>query len=654
MYQEIVSEKQKYDMDITFIITRYAPGKTLSKKRKKGLLEEQHEEIKASTFTEKILALRQIAESYIPLHQHTTSGGAIIHSDFKYDNYILNIKPTELSGRKRIDGYPIDFGVIEQIETDDADPNKLQHGNGGTFFYCPPEVLFEGIRGVKSDIYSLVPGFLFLLGIKNPFAEREKFLKTDPGFNQDLNAFLAGKETALSMEQFKEKLKEYLEIPFNIDDIKVPKEYQAIALPLKAFLQRMSAYNYSERPDIIEVFRFFNELFSLCRVFEVSGKKDMLTLPDQEFLDRVKNLGRVQNYDPEEKPEDEIYRFSYPDDEERDVAKELTQEEKTKVALKNIGIKLFEELTAWQIENPDQDDPHFIDEILNALRDTSQTEIDYLSSLKNIATKAFPVNIDEEEIQLPFWFKVSQLLKNLQIENNDVAANLENKMKGKISQLLNRENTQQELINISADKFFNHHSKENKYAETKSYIVKYVNKYDVRVKNFLHLALENVLNEESQKLEMPKSKEEKNLTLDYQTFRDLHEQLSTIKNSDAIKSICHAIGSFKQTENFDAINKLMKKLKGIALERSGQWTTGWAKLNFFGNGRSYLATKVYELFANLNLNTLSTTITDRYGKTSTLDVNHAIRAVLYDNAKRTEKIDKKIQEVIKTSFQYKF
>lgn len=219
--------------------------------------------IDESSLARRLQLINEILFSINTMHHHRPGSqddvAAMMHKDLKLENILAwfrgqqeeNKYADELLWAKNengpappIDVSPIDFGLTEVVKADDDPTKKQATANAGTWNYIPIEILRkEG--GVKSDIYSLTPIIAVILGVEQPFLEKNKF------------EVPKDKETA----KVKETAKNKALAPYNFTDLLGFCNMSIYPHPLKsfveAFLKRMSDKEYDNRPDITETMKFF-------------------------------------------------------------------------------------------------------------------------------------------------------------------------------------------------------------------------------------------------------------------------------------------------------------------------------------------------------------------------------------------------------------
>ena len=240
-----------------YLFTDILPGEEISKDMHvKNKTDEEvqciklNDMLKKLNFEERIAVLFSIMTQIDLIHHETVSTGSpIIHADLKGENIRVHIQMGPDNKVKKINVFVYDFGLSHEGE---HNPNALiKTIQSGTALYVAPEILSDpdddyGMRGLKSDIYSLVPIFVAILNGSDPFKYKNEFYKNRMIVN----------------------VKQFFNLSYNIDDI-----LQDIALPpypfnikkyLLAFLGRMQKFIYFERPDSHEALRFFTLLNNFC------------------------------------------------------------------------------------------------------------------------------------------------------------------------------------------------------------------------------------------------------------------------------------------------------------------------------------------------------------------------------------------------------
>ena len=225
------------------VFMEYLPGKELIKETVNPATDltdkKVHDIISKLSFQQRIQLISCICLSINLIHHNTpTTGSALIHADIKGSN--IKIKLDLQKGVFHV--YIMDFGLSEKIIDDPSIQNDSSMR--GTTEYSPYEI-FADTRGIKSDIYSLVPLFLFILGAKNPFSARD---------NLDINDF------------------DYPSTGYVFDgifsDCILPNYPIDVKFYIEAFLNRMQATEYKQRPDSDEVLQFFISLHNFCKIYD--------------------------------------------------------------------------------------------------------------------------------------------------------------------------------------------------------------------------------------------------------------------------------------------------------------------------------------------------------------------------------------------------
>ncbi len=168
-------------------------------------------------------------------HETPSTGGALTHNDLTGRNIKVEILEAA-SGRKKINVYPLDFGLSKEIEHDPTATIKGKTWSGTIHFLSPER--FRKTRGIKSDVYSLVPIILALLGVDNPFVLKEQY-------TEDEDFVDAKYDLTNLLVRFKKDLET---IPYSLNGLIVQ------------FLNNMQRNEYQFRPDSDEVLKFFTAL----------------------------------------------------------------------------------------------------------------------------------------------------------------------------------------------------------------------------------------------------------------------------------------------------------------------------------------------------------------------------------------------------------
>lgn len=183
---------------------------------------------------------------------------ALIHKDLKLENIRLDVK-----NRKIADARIVDYGLAQAI---DDNPEKLEGiSRRGSDYYISPELIEgnnlgqAGNAGLKSDIRSMVPVLLSILGVKDIFLEAKVRIEEKANARAIAEKYVL-KETAnrhrspvASFEQPPEILRD-----FNVDAISTGDNI--LDGILKGFINRMASWRYADRPHSDECLRFFTAL----------------------------------------------------------------------------------------------------------------------------------------------------------------------------------------------------------------------------------------------------------------------------------------------------------------------------------------------------------------------------------------------------------
>ncbi len=190
-----------------------------------------------TTFAESVTLVWQLILQIYEFHNAKLHNKQVRHNDIKPDNIILD--------DKKENAFVIDFGLSDlinaEINPQDISPDTL---TGGTLDFMPPEA-FIPMTGLKSDLYSLLPVILKLLGVVNPVATKTEAQKQD-------------KNNPKNNPKDYEK---YSKIPFDFiglfQDFELPKNLVSdLKNLIIKFLQRMQK-EYHQRPDSEELLKFF-------------------------------------------------------------------------------------------------------------------------------------------------------------------------------------------------------------------------------------------------------------------------------------------------------------------------------------------------------------------------------------------------------------
>lgn len=212
-----------------YFVTEYFPGQDLFNDEYK-----LQPEFNNLSFGQTLELINQICIAINLIHHNTPStGSALSHADIKGENIKVYINPDNGS----INVYLFDFGLSDEIEDN---PNvKQKNGAKGSNLYVPLEAYVSDERGIKSDIYALVPIIAALLG-GNPF------------YNKMVASIVSN-----AADVYKEK--------YELSNIltKFANDVSKIKLPLARiitdFLESMQS-SYDTRPDSDEVLKFSTAL----------------------------------------------------------------------------------------------------------------------------------------------------------------------------------------------------------------------------------------------------------------------------------------------------------------------------------------------------------------------------------------------------------
>ncbi len=213
--------------DKFYIIMSWLPGKPVIKHSSFDTL---NPAIESMCYKQRVKLIALLFSWFNLLHNSTTtSGPAIIHSDIKGENLLF------IQTSKGMEIMPIDFGFSKELlQSSDNTVIKDNHIKG-TKTYTAPEIYNSGIYSTKSDIYSLVPIILKILGATNPFNFKDRYSCEDQSYD------FAGILQTPNGDQY----------PLSIHKIIV------------RFIERMQDENYKKRPSTHECLKFFFTLHSV-------------------------------------------------------------------------------------------------------------------------------------------------------------------------------------------------------------------------------------------------------------------------------------------------------------------------------------------------------------------------------------------------------
>lgn len=218
--------------------------------------------IKKLNYTQRLALIQEILLNINLIHHETIlTGAAFVHKDIKPDNIHFfieyNTPEDPKSGVKSISAYLMDFGLARILENDN--PHCLFRNNPqwGTIGYIAPEV-YHGPAGsiangpedigLKSDIYSLTPVLLMMLGAKDPIKPHVDF------FNKaQIHPF----DLSLAPFQTNKTLPEY-DFSGIFEGFAAPDP--TIQSLLIQMLKRMQSNDYHSRPTSDQLLKFFNIL----------------------------------------------------------------------------------------------------------------------------------------------------------------------------------------------------------------------------------------------------------------------------------------------------------------------------------------------------------------------------------------------------------
>jgi serine/threonine protein kinase len=234
-----------------------------------------HSDLKNLEFKRRIYLVCNIILQYNSLHHHTPSTGpAVVHCDTKGSNILINLKDN------RQDAFIIDFGLAMKMSGNPKIIAKHYHVSSGSPVYCPIETL-KGAYGLKTDIYMLVHVIAIILGVKNPYALKQKHKKNPKA--QALAKFC---------------LNGIIDFPKIITDINIKP------LVLQ-FLNQMQSNPYHDRPDIDVVLRFFISLNMLLETYASTPDDiEALNIHAAKFILVAENRwADFENYDFDGNPD---------------------------------------------------------------------------------------------------------------------------------------------------------------------------------------------------------------------------------------------------------------------------------------------------------------------------------------------------------------
>lgn len=170
----------------------------------------------------------------------------VIHLDLKAKNILVHLGETVSDTTLRL----IDFGLARQMREGEAEITLPD--TGGSLYSAAPEAFLKEPVSPKTDIYSITPVVLLLLGVKNPLDLR---IKTYSAWI----AYLALKTQTKSARTSKQLNFIFAGYPVDMADIPLPENLRKtqLSLDLKGFLYRMQAPERDKRPSAAECVTFF-------------------------------------------------------------------------------------------------------------------------------------------------------------------------------------------------------------------------------------------------------------------------------------------------------------------------------------------------------------------------------------------------------------
>lgn len=214
--------------------------------------------IKELTFQQRINLINEIVFAFNIIHHNMpTTGSAVAHGDVKGANIKFFVDPKT----GVIDVDIMDFGVAVELRNE----NKLEKSRTNTTFKYK-DIKSERFKGVKIDIYAMLPIFLAILGVKNPFALKEGESEEEP---------------AAVNFSFEGLFKGY----------SIPKYPINFLADIKDFFKRMQNQTWDKesddflyRPSIDEVLQFTTSLNYLVKLFAESNNK----MVDEAYIHAAK------------------------------------------------------------------------------------------------------------------------------------------------------------------------------------------------------------------------------------------------------------------------------------------------------------------------------------------------------------------------------
>lgn len=247
------------DGEQIYIVHEFFPGETLLQ-RDINL----SPSLRNLDFEDSLELIHQLCLKLNSFHHLTPSTGEVTyHADIKG----TNIKVNKVG--KKFDVYILDFGFAGRLPAENA--NIVGKYICGTYLFTPPEIIERSSYSVKSDIFSLTPLILIILGARSPFSLRF-FYKLDKIVRQPFDL------TGL-MDRFKDDLS---------------KCHHPLKKYTEAFLQRMHCPSPDLRPDSDECLRFFTTLKNYYSVvIHTPSDREKLTAYSVELALLAANLWSI-------------------------------------------------------------------------------------------------------------------------------------------------------------------------------------------------------------------------------------------------------------------------------------------------------------------------------------------------------------------------
>ncbi|OGO90714.1 MAG: hypothetical protein A3F10_00785 [Coxiella sp. RIFCSPHIGHO2_12_FULL_42_15] len=242
------------DRDVYYGFSKLLPKETLSEYLKRRAKTRQTDHKKFDILESLKIARAITARVKLMHHGSAENSEATLHLDLKPGNIMI-----DFDHKKEPRIHIIDFGNAQTLASDDP-ANKIQVIPSGSPGYVAPEVAKGEPVGLKSDIYSLTPILMMVLGATNPIYDKQKTRK------QLIATGAVPADDHLAQER------EISSIPFNATHlmlshkcIKEPCDTEQLTL---TFFNRMQHINYDLRPDSDELFAFIDTLTELYRAYE--------------------------------------------------------------------------------------------------------------------------------------------------------------------------------------------------------------------------------------------------------------------------------------------------------------------------------------------------------------------------------------------------